>query len=65
MRTTKPYTVFQPILGQSIPRFLFVIHARSLEQARALVAAKVAGEVIVVAVTLNSGVSPPFNGAAR
>ena len=33
---------------QNVPKPLFVIHARSLEQARALVAAKVAGETIVV-----------------
>ena len=33
------------------PKPLFVIHAYSLAQARALVAAKVAGETIVVAVS--------------
>ncbi len=47
MRTAKPYTVFQPIPGQN-PKPLFTIHAYSLAQARALVAAKVAGETIVV-----------------
>jgi hypothetical protein len=52
----KPFTVFQPIPGQPA-KPLFVIHAYSLAQARALVAAKVASEVIVVAVSLN--------GAAR
>ena len=46
MRTAKPYTVFQPTPGH--PKPLFTIHAYSLAQARALVAAKVAGETIVV-----------------
>jgi hypothetical protein len=44
---TKPFTVYQPVPGQN-PRPLFTVHAYSLEQARALVAAKVAGETIVV-----------------
>ena len=48
MRTPKPFTVLRPIPGQHA-KPLFVIHAYSLEQARALVAAKVAGETIVVA----------------
>ncbi|MGL3109401.1 hypothetical protein [Bradyrhizobium sp. BR 1432] len=48
MRTPKPFTVFQPTPGQTA-KPLFVIHAYSIEQARALVAAKVAGETIVVA----------------
>ena len=43
MRTTKPFVVIQN--GKPI----FTVHAYSLEQARAVVAAKVAGEVIVVA----------------
>ena len=47
MRNPKPFTVFQPIPGQN-PKQLFTVHAYSLEQARALVAAKVAGETIVV-----------------
>jgi hypothetical protein len=34
--------------GQNFPKPIFVIHAYSLEQARALVAAKVARETIVV-----------------
>ena len=42
------FTVFQPIPGQNFPRPLFIVHAYSLEQARALVAAKVAGETIAV-----------------
>jgi hypothetical protein len=46
MQNSKPFTVFQPIPGQNFPKPLFVIHAYSLEQARALVAAKVAGETI-------------------
>jgi hypothetical protein len=49
---TKPFTVFQQEPGQS-PKPLFTVYAYSLEQARALVAAKVAGETIVVAVTLS------------
>jgi hypothetical protein len=48
VRNPKPFTVFQPIPGQNFPKPLFVIHAYSLEQARALVAARVAGETIVV-----------------
>ena len=48
MQTPKPFTVFQPVPGQN-PKPLFTVHAYSLEQARALVAAKVAGETIVVA----------------
>ena len=52
MRTAKPYTVFQPTPGQN-PKPLFTVHAYSLAQARALVAAKVAGETIVVAVSLD------------
>jgi hypothetical protein len=47
VRNPKPFTVFQPIPGQN-PKPLFVIHAYSLEQARALVAAKVAGATIIV-----------------
>ena len=47
MRNPKPFTVFQPIPGQS-PKPLFIVHAYSIEQARAIVAAKVAGKVIVV-----------------
>jgi hypothetical protein len=50
VRNPKPYTVLQPIPGQN-PKPLFTVHAYSLAQARALVTAKVAGEVIVVAVT--------------
>jgi hypothetical protein len=48
MQNPKPFTVFQPIPGQN-PKPLFTVHAYSLEQARALVAAKVAGETIIVA----------------
>jgi hypothetical protein len=43
-----PFTVFKTGPGQNFPKPLFVIHAYSLEQARAIVAAKVAGETIVV-----------------
>ncbi len=48
MRNPKPFTVFQPVPGQN-GKPLFIVHAYSIEQARALVAAKVAGETIVVA----------------
>jgi len=47
MRNPQPFTVYQPTPGQ--PKPLFTVYAYSLEQARALVAAKVAGETIVVA----------------
>jgi hypothetical protein len=47
VRNPRPFTVFQPIPGQNM-RPLFVIHAYSIEQARAIVAARVAGETIVV-----------------
>jgi hypothetical protein len=50
VRNPKPFTVFQPVPGQT-PKPLFVIHAYSLAQARALVAAKVAGETIVIALS--------------
>ena len=63
MRTAKPYTVYQPVPGQN-PKPLFVIHAYSLAQARAIVAAMVAGEVIVVAVSLPP-TSPLLAGAVR
>jgi hypothetical protein len=42
MRTTKPFVVIQN--GKPI----FTVYAYSAEQARALIAARVAGEVIVV-----------------
>jgi hypothetical protein len=64
---TKPFTVHQTIPGQN-PKPLFVVHAYSLEQARALVTAKVAGEIIVVAVSLRRQTSPlsvSFDGASR
>jgi hypothetical protein len=51
MRTPKPFTVFQPIPGQN-PKPIFTVYAYNAEQARALVAAKIAGETIVVAVSL-------------
>jgi hypothetical protein len=47
---TKPFVVLQPVAGETKP--LFTVHAYSIEQARAIVAAKVAGETIVVAVSL-------------
>jgi hypothetical protein len=54
---TKPFTVYQPIPGQTSPQPLFIVHAYSLEQARALVAAKVAGETIIVDPVSRDGAS--------
>jgi hypothetical protein len=51
------FTVYQSTPGQNFPKPLFVIHAYSLEQARALVAAKVAGETIVVGTVSQGGAS--------
>ncbi|WP_161855853.1 hypothetical protein [Bradyrhizobium sp. CCBAU 051011] len=48
MQSPKPFSVFQAIPGQKDPKPLFVVHAYSLEQARAIVAGKVAGETVVV-----------------
>ena len=61
MQNPQPFVVIQN--GKPI----FTIHAYSLDQARALVAAKVAGEVIVVAVALRhtSPVYVAFDGAAQ
>lgn len=62
MRTTKPFTIIQN--GKP----LFTVHAYSIEQARALVAAKVAGETIVVAAAalpLTSALSAALDGAIR
>ena len=50
MRNPQPFTVYQSTPGQTFPKPLFTIHAYSIEQARAIVAAKVAGETIVVAI---------------
>ena len=47
MRNPKPFTVFQPTPGQNA-KPLFTVHAYSLEQACAIVAAKVAGETTIV-----------------
>jgi hypothetical protein len=56
---TKSFTVIQN--GKPI----FIVHAYSLDQARALVATKVAGEAIVVAQTKLSSWDLCFDGAAR
>jgi hypothetical protein len=48
MQNPQPFTVYQSTPGQNA-RPIFVIHAYSIEVARAIVAAKVAGKVIVVA----------------
>ncbi len=53
MRNPKPFTVIQN--GKPI----FTVTAYSIEQARAIVAAKVAGEVIVVAVTRDGAADDP------
>jgi hypothetical protein len=47
MGSPKPFTVYHSISGQS-SKPLFTVYAYSLEQARALAAAKVAGETIVL-----------------
>ncbi|WP_196237344.1 hypothetical protein [Bradyrhizobium elkanii] len=48
MQTPKPFAILRP--GQN-PTPLFVIHAYSIEQARTVAAAMVAGETIVLPVT--------------
>jgi hypothetical protein len=48
VQNPKPYAVLQPVPGQTA-KPLFTVYAYSLEQARAQVAAKVAGKTIVVA----------------
>ena len=48
MRNPKPYTVFQPIAGQTFPKPLFTVFAYSHGQVRVIVATKVAGTTIVV-----------------
>ncbi|MET4277149.1 MULTISPECIES: hypothetical protein [unclassified Bradyrhizobium] len=61
MRTTTPFVVIQN------GRPIFTVHAYSLAQARVLVAAKVAGETIVIAVSRGptSPLWASFDGAAR
>ncbi len=61
MRSPKPFVVIQN--GKPI----FTVYAYSAEQARALVAAKVAGETTVVAVSLavTSSLLKPADGAVR
>ena len=48
MRNPKPFMLFRPSPARPA-KPLFTVHACSLEQARAIVAAKVAGETIVIA----------------
>jgi hypothetical protein len=50
----KPFAVLQTSPGQS-PKPLWTVHAYSIEQARQIAAAKVAGRIIVV----------PVKGAGR
>jgi hypothetical protein len=61
MRTTKPFTVIQN------GRPIFTIFAYSVEQTRVIVAAMIAGEVIVVAskLRLTSPMLGAIDGAAR
>jgi hypothetical protein len=47
VQNPKPFTVYQPTPGQN-PKPLFTVYAYSLEAARALVSAKVAGETIIL-----------------
>ena len=53
MRNPQPFVVIQNA------KPIFTVYAYSLEQARALVAAKVAGETIIVAVTLSEQANDP------
>jgi hypothetical protein len=57
----------QPFIVIQNAKPIFTVYAYSAEQARALVAAKVAGETIIVAVTLRptSPVWVAFDGAAQ
>jgi hypothetical protein len=54
---TKPFTVYQPVPGQTSPQPIFIIHAYSIEQARAVVAATIAGRTIVVGPVSRDGAS--------
>jgi hypothetical protein len=45
---TKPFIVFQPTPGRTSPKPLFVVHCYDLDQARAIVTARVVGKTIVV-----------------
>jgi hypothetical protein len=47
MRNPQPFTVYQSTPGQNA-KPIFTVHAYSIEQARAIVAAKVAGETIII-----------------
>jgi hypothetical protein len=47
MRNPQPFTVYQTIPGQNA-KPIFTVYAYSIEQARAIVAERVAGETIVV-----------------
>jgi hypothetical protein len=56
MRDPKPFTVYQPIAGQSA-KPLFTVHAYSIKQARTIVATKVAGETVIVGPIAQGGAS--------
>ncbi|MEZ2147966.1 hypothetical protein AAE026_37705 [Bradyrhizobium sp. DN5] len=45
------FIVYQPTPGQNFPKPLFTVYARSLEAARALVAAMIAGKTIILPVS--------------
>jgi hypothetical protein len=62
----KPETLHRfPAGPRSRPEAAFTVYAYSLEQARALVAAKVAGETIVVAQIAQVGQFVSRDGASR
>jgi len=50
MRNPQPFTVYQPIPRPDLPEAAFHRLRLSIEQARALVASRVAGETIVLPV---------------
>ena len=54
MQNPKPFAIYQPVPGQSA-KPLFVNHAYSLEQARAIVAATIPGETIMVGPVARDG----------
>jgi hypothetical protein len=56
VRNPQPFTVYQSTPGQTFPTPLFTVYAYSIEAARAIVAATIAGETIVVG-PVSSGAS--------
>ncbi len=47
----QPFIVYQTIPGQHFPKPVFTVYARSLEAAREIVAAMIAGKIIVLPVS--------------